>query len=79
MKSASCSKNTDDADNYPKNVEDGIGEIFFQDRTPCEHDCVDSIEDPHEHERASRTKPAHQAKTKYPHENAYEFNRANLT
>ncbi len=79
MKCASCSKNSDDADNYPKNIEYGIGEISFQERTPREHYCVDSVEDPNEHERAGGTKPAYQAKTKYPHQNTYEFNCANLT
>jgi hypothetical protein len=78
-KCASRSKNSDDADNYPKNVEDRIREIFLYDRTPCEHDCVDRIECPNEHERTGWTKPAHQAKTGDPHQNAYELNRTNIS
>jgi hypothetical protein len=78
-KYASSSKNSDDTDNYPKDVEDRISEIFLYDRTPCEHDCIDRIEDPNEHERTGWTKPTHQAKTGDTHQNADEFNRANIS
>jgi hypothetical protein len=78
MNGTACSKYSDDADYHPEHIEDRVGEILFQDRTPRKHYCVNRVENPNEHERAGGTKPAYHAKTRYSHEDAYHLDRANM-
>src|SRR5947209_6823334 len=66
----SRSNDADNTDNHPEDIEDGIRQVLFQDRTPGEQDGVQGVENPDEHERTARTKPAYQTEAGNSHEDA---------
>ena len=58
----------------PKAVEEGVSGIPFETGAPSEHDGVDGVEKPYEHEGAGGAQPTDQAETENAHEHADHFN-----
>ena len=68
MQDVACPKNSNDSDDHPEHIKDGIGKILSKDRTPREHYRVNRIKDPNEHEWTGGTKPGYQAKAGNSHQ-----------
>ena len=78
MQDIPCPQNPNHADQDPKRVEQGICLVLLENGAPGKQNCIDGVEDPHEHERAGRSQPADQAETEDPHQHADHFNRSNM-
>lgn len=59
-----------DAYPHPKDVQQRIGRVLPDQRTPRQHDCVSRIEGPHKEEGTVGTKPAHQREADDSHDDA---------
>lgn len=67
-----------DADQHPEEIEDRVGEILFEDDAPGKQDRVNRVENPNEQERAGWAKPTYETETEYAHEDADEFDVADV-
>lgn len=70
VKDVSRAQNADDAHQNPKCVQREIGGVALEPGTAGQHDGVYGVENPDEHERAFRPKPAHKAEAENPHQHA---------
>jgi hypothetical protein len=68
------SQHSDDADEDPKDVQNRVGVVLFQNRTPREQHGIDGIERPHKYEGAARPHPTDEAETEDTHQDADHFN-----
>lgn len=73
MKKTGGAHNADRSDENPKRIQQRIGEIAFQQRTPSQDDGVGGVYNPDQHERAVRAEPAYEAETADAHQDAGQF------
>jgi hypothetical protein len=73
MPKPACPQDSDDTDEDPEHIKNGVGAIPFQDGTPREHHGIDRIEDPNKEKWACRSKPTHQAEAENAHHHSHHF------
>lgn len=54
MQDIPCPQNPNHADQDPKRVEQGICLVLLENGAPGKQNCIDGVEDPHEHEGTGR-------------------------
>lgn len=67
--------NTNQANQNPKPIEQGVGRIFFQCSTPSKHNRVNGVKGPNKHKRTFRAHPTYQAETENTHQDTYHLDR----
>ena len=71
-------QNPHQADQHPKDIQQRISSVFFEDGAPREQEGIDRVEDPHEHERTIRSEPADEAEAEDAHHHADHFKYADV-
>jgi hypothetical protein len=72
------SEHTDNAHHNPKDIQQGIGIIFFKDGTPGKNHSVRGVKSPDKKEWAFRAHPTDQRETENPHQHTDHFDEANV-
>ena len=67
------SQHTHDTHQNPKDIQQGLGVIFFKNGTPGKDYCIGRVKSPDKKERTFCTQPTHQGETENPHEYTYRF------
>ena len=78
MQDVSRPQNADDADENPKAVEGDVGAVALEQRAPRQHDGVNGVEYPDEHEGTLRPQPTDEAEAENPHQDADHLDGLNV-